>query len=49
MFLNFIAVVFCALSSIWMGYRGNIGWCLIEAGFAVLNLPFAIKWIMNIL
>ena len=45
--LNFIAVIFCSAGSIWMGYRCNVGWCLIEAAFAVVNIPFAVKWIMD--
>lgn len=36
--LNFIAVIFCSASSIWQGYIGNVGLCLIEAALAVANL-----------
>lgn len=44
---NFIAVIFCAMCAIWQGINGNIGWCITEIGFTLLNLPFAIKWLKD--
>jgi hypothetical protein len=44
-FINFIACVFCIIAAIWEGYYGNVGFCLIEIGCALINLPLSIVWL----
>lgn len=46
--MNFIAFVVCAVAAIWQGINGNLGWCLVEVAFALLNLPFSIKWFKEV-
>ena len=45
LFMNFIALVVCAVAAIWQGVNGNLGWCLVEIALALINLPLAIKWL----
>lgn len=45
MVLNFIALVLGIFAAIWQNYQGNVGYCLMNIAVAVINLPFAIKWI----
>ena len=45
MMLNFITFIICTAAAIYQGYLGNIGWVLVESGFALMNLPYAIKWL----
>ena len=45
LFMNFIALVVCAVAAIWQGVNGNLGWCLVEIALALINLPYAIKWL----
>ena len=45
MFINFIAFVVCAVTAIWLGVNGNLGLCLVEIAFALIDLPYAIKWL----
>lgn len=48
-FMNFIALVICTIAAIWQGYYcGNVGFCLLEVGFALLNLPYSIKWLQEL-
>lgn len=47
-FINFIALVVCSVAAIWQGVNGNLGWCLVEVAFALLNLPFSIKWFKEV-
>ena len=46
--MNFIAFVVCAIAAIWQGINGHLGWCLVETAFALLNLPYSIKWIKEL-
>ena len=46
--MNFIAFVVCAIVAIWQGINGHLGWCLVETAFALLNLPYSIKWIKEL-
>ncbi len=46
--LNFMVVIAAALMAIGQGcYRGNVVACLIDIGAALINLPFAIKWLIE--
>ena len=45
--MNFLAFILCAMCAIWHGVNRNIAWLLVECGFAIVNLPFAIKWIIE--
>ncbi len=45
--INFLAMILCAMCAIWKGFQGNVGWCLLECGFALVNLPFGLKWIKD--
>ena len=47
--INFIAFVACAFSGIWQGVNGNLGWCLVDIALALINLPYAIKWLKEYL
>ena len=47
--LNFFTMILCAMAAIWHGFQGNIGFCLLECGFTLANLPFGIKWIKDYL
>ena len=47
-FMNFIALIICTIAAIWQGYCGNVGFCLLEVGFALLNLPYSIKWFQEL-
>lgn len=49
MMINFIGFIMCIMTTIWQGYLGNIGWVLIISGLALVNLPFAIKWLKDFL
>ena len=46
--MNFIAFMVCAIAAIWQGINGHLGWCLVETAFALLNLPYSIKWIKEL-
>ena len=46
--MNFMAFVVCAIAAIWQGINGHLGWCLVETAFALLNLPYSIKWIKEL-
>ena len=43
--MNCIAFVLCVICAIWQASLGNIGFVVLEAVIALVNLPFAIKWI----
>ena len=43
--INFIMFVACAFSGIWQGVNGNLGWCLVDIALALINSPYAIKWL----
>ena len=45
MFINFIALIVCAVAAIWQGVNGNLGSCLADIALALINLPYAIKWL----
>ena len=45
LFINFIALVVCAVVAIWQGVNGNLGLCLVDIALALINLPYAIKWL----
>ena len=45
LFMNFITLVVCAVAAIWQGVNGNLRRCLVEIAFALMNLPYAIKWL----
>lgn len=45
--MNFLVFILCVMSAIWHGINGNTGWLLVECGLALMNLPFAIKWIKD--
>ena len=45
MLMNFIAFVVCAVASIYQGVNGNLGLCLVDIALALINLPYAIKWL----
>ena len=45
MLMNFIAFVVCAVVAIWQGVNGNLGLCLADIALALINLPYAIKWL----
>ena len=47
-FINFIALVVCTVAAIWQGFNGNLGFCLVEIVLALINLPYAIKWIKEL-
>ena len=46
--MNFMAFVVCAIAAIWQGINGHLGWCLVETAFALLNLPYSIKWFKEV-
>lgn len=46
--LNFIVVVLAALMAVWQGCRNDLAACLIDIGAAMINLPFAIKWLISV-
>ena len=46
--INFIAFVVCAIAAIWQGINGHLGWCLVEIAFALINLPYSIKWVKEL-
>lgn len=48
MIMNFIAFIICMAAAIWQGCLGNIGFVIAESALALLNLPFAIKWIRDL-
>ena len=45
MFINVIAFIVCAVIVIWQGVNGNLGSCLVDIALALINLPYAIKWL----
>ena len=45
MLMNFIAFVVCAVAAIYQGVNGNLGSCLLDIALALINLPYAIKWL----
>ena len=47
MFINFFTAIFCAAVAVWHGYNGNVGLCLMEVVFMLVNLPMAIKWLIE--
>ena len=47
MSLNFITFVICTITAIWQGINGHLGFLLLNITFALLNLPFAIKWLID--
>lgn len=47
MFLNFVIFVIAATSSIWLWYKKDIGTCLLDIVIALINLPFAIEWVVK--
>lgn len=44
-FINFLTLVVCAVAAIWQGVNGNLGLCLADIALALINLPYAIKWL----
>ena len=44
MLLNFIVFVFCIILSIYQGFRGNVGGCILEIVLALLNLAVFILY-----
>lgn len=42
--LNFFAMILCFMFAIFYAGTRDIGFCLLELGLALINLPFAIKW-----
>lgn len=49
MIMNFIGFVICIMAITWQGTLGNIGCVIILSGLALMNLPFAIKWLKDFL
>lgn len=50
MFINFIVFVVCAATAMWQGVNGNLGLLrLVEIALALINLPYAIKWLKEYL
>lgn len=47
--LNLIAFIFCMAGSIIQAIDKNIEFCLVDIIFAVINLPFAIKWLIDVI
>lgn len=45
--LNFIAVVLCGTLIFWHKYNKNIFCMTIDIMLTLLNLPFAIKWLIE--
>ena len=43
--INFIAFVVCVICGIWQIYLGNVGYFLLDIALALINLPYAIKWL----
>ena len=43
--INFIAFVACTFAAIWKGVNGNLRWCLVYIALALINSPYAIKWL----
>ena len=48
-FINFVAFVICTIAALYQGYCGNMKFCLLEVGLAILNLPQSIKWVKDML
>lgn len=46
--INFIAVVICGAYAVWLGINGSVGTCIVESALALMNLPFAIQWIVSL-
>ena len=46
---NFIVFIFCTAMAIYDFYIGWVGWGLTQTAMALINLPFAIKWLMTMI
>ena len=47
--LNFIVAVASAAFSIYWKIKDDIGLCIFDAAIALINLPFALVWLQEIL
>ena len=46
--MNFVAFVLCGALAVWYGIDGKVGLCIFESALALMNLPFAIQWTVNL-
>ena len=46
--INVIAMFMCTVAAIVTGVKGFYLLCVLNALFAVANLPFAIKWVRSL-
>lgn len=46
--INFIAFVICAACAVIWGFGGDIFWVVVESALALVNLPFAIRWLIEL-
>lgn len=46
MFLNFMFMISSLCFAIWYGIKKYKGSCIAMAGCVLLNMPFAIKWLV---
>lgn len=46
--MNFIAFVICGAFAIWYGINCKVGMCIFEFALALINLPYAIKWMLEL-
>lgn len=47
MIINFISFVICTAYGIYSLLDGDLGWFILEITLAILNLPYAIKWLIE--
>ncbi len=45
--MQYVLMVLCLVLAIWDGFQGYVGRCLVQCGLALVNLPFALKWIKD--
>ena len=48
MYINFLVFIMCAALAVWYGIKRKIGFCIFEVLAALINLPFAIKWLATL-
>ena len=45
--LNFFVFILCMGTALWNVHLENIQWVIIQTALALMNLPFAIKWLIT--
>lgn len=47
--LNFVVVIFASFLAIWQWRMNNFGYFLVDIVIVLINVPFAIKWVTNVI